>query len=325
MEYEILSSIKFFLAMQLVEECQRVINCLSPLDKTSELKEFSNRLASLNFNLNGSKPEKHQTEGGKGIILNNEPKNEERSKDINEESKINQLFINTDKNSEIEFSHNPSVIKNEKISKNYSSDGSSKIDDFSNLLSFPVQEFSKTTSNFHSRNTHSKQAHNGSDFNNNPDNLFADFLDFGSYQNSNNLISGSKEGIRSKSPAMQSLMANNQNANKNVVNPRNDSKSAYQNIPHFKKAVDSNKPSTVSELNIPAFKLNPPPMNESFSNMNQNPSIMNKNPSILNSTKPLDQLIKNSQNSPSSKSLQKPTTFHQKVPEKPKVFSIEKR
>ena len=49
MGMDILPQINSFLAMQLVEECQRLMMCAQPLDRSNELQSFNSRLAALTF------------------------------------------------------------------------------------------------------------------------------------------------------------------------------------------------------------------------------------------------------------------------------------
>lgn len=46
---DILPAVNSFLAMQLIEECQRLINCISSMGKALEVKPFTDRLSILNF------------------------------------------------------------------------------------------------------------------------------------------------------------------------------------------------------------------------------------------------------------------------------------
>ena len=49
MGMDILPQINSFLAMQLIEECQRLMMCIKPLDITNELQSFNSRLSALTF------------------------------------------------------------------------------------------------------------------------------------------------------------------------------------------------------------------------------------------------------------------------------------
>jgi serine/threonine protein kinase len=49
MGMDILPQINSFLAMQLVEECQRLMMCIKPLDRNNDLQSFNSRLTSLSF------------------------------------------------------------------------------------------------------------------------------------------------------------------------------------------------------------------------------------------------------------------------------------
>ncbi|OMJ96304.1 hypothetical protein SteCoe_32 [Stentor coeruleus] len=46
---DILPAVNSFLAMQLIEECQRLINCISSMGKALEVKSYTDRLSILNF------------------------------------------------------------------------------------------------------------------------------------------------------------------------------------------------------------------------------------------------------------------------------------
>ena len=59
-----------FLAMQLIEECQRLIACFSLLDKNSELNQYSLRIEKLNFQTSSSNSDEHKTQAiGKVIPI----------------------------------------------------------------------------------------------------------------------------------------------------------------------------------------------------------------------------------------------------------------
>lgn len=76
MGMDILPQINSFLAMQLIEECQRLMMCIKSLDATNELQNFNNRLSALTFDPPVVKKSNFET--GKVKILS--PRNEVNSK-----------------------------------------------------------------------------------------------------------------------------------------------------------------------------------------------------------------------------------------------------
>ena len=70
MGMDILPQINSFLAMQLVEECQRLMMCAQPLDKFNELQTYNSRLSALTFEAPpASLPKKEKFATGRVAVL----------------------------------------------------------------------------------------------------------------------------------------------------------------------------------------------------------------------------------------------------------------
>ena len=62
MGMSILPGVNSFLAMQLVEECQRLIACFTPLDTKLELAQYTTRLSNISFQQDSPKPDNYKSQ-----------------------------------------------------------------------------------------------------------------------------------------------------------------------------------------------------------------------------------------------------------------------
>ena len=83
MGMNILPGLNSFLAVQLVEECQRLIACFTPLDSNFELAQYNSRLSKITLQQDPQKPDMYKSQNiGKLITSKVEMKDELRSPEL---------------------------------------------------------------------------------------------------------------------------------------------------------------------------------------------------------------------------------------------------